>query len=49
MGETMRSGSTDVFSGGSGERYPLVESLGSEYGSEGGLYGDMSGEEFLSS
>ena len=49
MGETMRSGSTDVFSGGSGERYPLGESLGSEYGSEGGSYGDMSGEESLSS
>ena len=30
------------FSGVIGEGYPLGESLGSEYGAEGGSYGEMS-------
>ena len=43
MGDTMVSGPSHVFLGGSGEVYPLGESLGSESGSEGGSSSEIWG------
>ena len=43
----MGAGYYDVFSDESGDGSPLLESLGSYYGSEGGYFGEISGVESL--